>query len=191
MTEPAHRAADAALTELADGDGSAAIRLLPYVYDELRVLAASYFNGQPSNHTLQPTALVHEAFLRLADQTSSRWQDRAHFFAVAAVAMRQILVSHARRRNTQKRGSGRRGFSIDDGPEPGIALDEDLLALDEALDELAKLDSRKARVVESRFFGGLTHQEIAGVLDVSLSTVESDWRFSRAWLAVHIGSDEP
>jgi RNA polymerase sigma factor (TIGR02999 family) len=177
------------LTTLAGGDSSAASRLMPLVYDELRRLAASYFKGQPGNHTLQPTALVHEAFMRLVDQTSAQWNDRVHFFAVAATAMRQILVSHARKRNAGKRGGGRRAVRLDNTPGPVIELDDDLIALDESLTHLAELDERKARVVEAKFFGGLNHEEIALVMGISRSTVEADWRFARAWLADAMGED--
>jgi RNA polymerase sigma-70 factor (ECF subfamily) len=178
------------LSTLAEGDPSAAARMMPMVYDELRRLAASYFREQPGNHTLQPTAVVHEAFLRLVDQTQAQWTDRVHFFAVAATAMRQILVSHARRRNAEKRGGGRKPVHLDHTPGPIIQIDDDLVALDEALTILSELDERKARVVEAKFFGGLNHDEIALALDVSLSTVEADWRFARAWLADVMGEDD-
>lgn len=171
------------LLNLGNGDVAAAAQLLPMVYDELRAVAGRYFRRQGSDHTLQPTALVHEAFLRLVDQTQARWKDRAHFFAVAAKAMRQILVSHARARGAEKRGGGRAKIAFTDALTPANAAEFDPLALDEALTRLADLDERKARVVELRFFSGLTNEEVAEVLGVSLTTIESDWRMARAWLS--------
>lgn len=179
------------LGELAAGDADAATRLLPLVYEQLRALAGSYFRGQAADHTLQPTALVHEAFLRLVDRDASSFKDRSHFMAVAAVAMRQILTDHARRVRAAKRGGDRDRLeidvAIDAGAAPGRPPGEsaarvDLLALDDALTELARLDPRKHRVVELRYFGGLSMEEVALVMDVSKRTVESDWRSARAWL---------
>ena len=171
------------LASLSEGDRQSAERLLPIVYDELRVLADRYFRAQPSDHTLQPTALVHEAFLRLVNQPEANWESRAHFLAVAAIAMRQILINHAEKRRTKKRGGDRRKLALDDGNAPSASPDLEILALNEALAELATLDDRKSRVVELRFFGGLTHDEIAHVLGVSRTTVEGDWRTARAWIA--------
>lgn len=170
------------LAELRAGNSSAESRLLSLVYDELRRLARRYMRGERPDHTLQPTALVHEAYLRLAGQRGVDWQDRAHFFGVAAQLMRRILVDHARARNAEKRG----------GHEPRIALDDalafteekcaELLALDEALSRLAQRDPRQARVVELRFFGGLSEDEAAEVLGISTRTLKRDWSVARAWL---------
>lgn len=181
------REATMILQQLGEGDASAAERLLPLVYEELRALAGSHFRGQRANHTLQPTALVHEAFVRLIDQPDGKWNSRAHFFAVAATAMRQILTDHARRKMADKRGGGWDKVGLEQvGGAPQADLD--VVALDEALTKLAQLDPRRHRVVELRFFGGLSMEEIAEVLGVSKTTVESDWRGARAWLASEIGS---
>jgi len=150
------------------------------VYAHLRAVAGTYFRGRAANHTLQPTALVHEAWLRMAKSDSAP-TDREHFMAVAARAMRQILVDHARRRGAQKRGGDRERISLTG--LPGDAPGElDVLAVDAALTELAQLNERQARIVELRFFGGLTVPETADALDVSVATVEKDWRRARAWL---------
>lgn len=174
------------LAEMASGDKAAADRLLPLIYEELRALAGSYFRQQRADHTLQPTALVHEAFVRLIDRTNPTYADRRHFLAVAATAMRQILTDHARRARAVKRGGRRDQVAFE---EPN-ALDGvpavDLIALDDALTQLAQLDSRQHRVVELRFFGGLAMEEIATVLDVSKATVELDWRAARAWLGTQL-----
>lgn len=172
------------LGDLARGDESAAERLLPLVYAELRALAGSYFRRQGADHTLQPTALVHEAYMKMVDQTNPVLNDRAHFFAVAATAMRQILADHARRRNADKRGGGWRRVSVDSHVTPvTTSADVDLEKLDEALSKLERLDARKHRVVTFRFFSGMTVEDIAVILGVSKSTVEEDWRFARAWLS--------
>ena len=165
------------------GDDEAAARLFPMVYDELRRRAAAALKGERTDHTLQPTALVHEAFLRLADLPDRQWQDRAHFVAVAARAMRRILVDHARARKAVKRGSGEIRVSLEDIDVPaGDGVDVDLVTLDEALDGLALLDERQARIVELRFFGGLTVDETAALIDVSTRTVKREWQMARAWL---------
>ncbi|HKQ72826.1 MAG TPA: sigma-70 family RNA polymerase sigma factor [Blastocatellia bacterium] len=170
------------LQRLSDGDGDALTQLMPLVYDELRRMARRYMKGQPAGHTLQTTALIHEAYLRLAGQEKNHWNNRAHFFGVAAKAMRHILVDYARARNMAKRGAGARAVSLDEAlticPEPGA----DLVALDDALTELAKLDDRQSKVVELRFFGGLTEDEIGEALKISTRTVRSDWRLARSWL---------
>lgn len=171
------------------GESHAAEELLPLVYGQLRALAGIYFRHQPANHTLQPTALVNEAFLKLA-ASSSDWKDRAHFCAVAATAMRQILQNHARGKRAAKRSADRADVSIDQFATPGGADVLDLVALEDALAKLASLDARQARIVELRFFGGLTHDEIAFVLDVSTRTVEKEWRRVRAWLSREL-SEEP
>ena len=167
------------------GDEGAAGRLLELVYEQLRALAASYLRGERAGHTLQPTALVHEAFLRLQAGSPVRYQNHTHFFAVAARAMRQVLVDHARRRAAAKRGGDPERVTLDDGLQLGGDAESrviDVLALDEALERLGKLDERQARVVELRFFGGLTIDEAARVLEVSTDTVEDDWAMARAWL---------
>jgi len=167
------------------GDQQAAGQLVELVYSELRALAGSYSRGQNPGHTLTPTAIVHEAFVKLVDQSNHKWNDRAHFFAVAATAMRQILVDHARRARAAKRGgNGDEWQRISLGGVGSSAEDQvDLVALDDALTKLASLDQRKHRVVELRFFGGLEMEDIARLLEVSLSTVEADWRGARAWLS--------
>jgi RNA polymerase sigma factor (TIGR02999 family) len=174
------------LARLNDGDAAAADGLLNLIYEELRALAGSLFRGQPADHTLQPTALVHEAFIRLIDQTRVQFNDRAHFFAVAATAMRQILTDHARRTGSQKRGGDWKKVDLS-AITPALDRDEvDVVVLDEALSTLAEADTRQARVVELRFFGGLTMEEIARVVGVSKATVELDWRTARAWLGTQL-----
>lgn len=168
------------LREWAEGHQQALDELVPLVYDELRRLAAHYLRGERPDHTLQPTALVHEAYLRLLSQRSPTWQDRSHFFGVAAHVMRQILVDHARRRHAGKRAV--RKVPLDEAvtlaPEGGGSL----LALDEALDKLQEFDARKCQAVELRYFGGLMVDEIARALDVSTATVRRDLRMAEAWL---------
>lgn len=183
MDQPSQLYNTKLLAELGNGDSAAAARLLPIVYDELRRLASHYFRRQRSDHTLQPTALVHEAFLRMIDQTRAQWKDRAHFFAVAAKAMRQILVNHALAKNAEKRGGGRAKVALADEFAPASGNEFDAIALDDALKKLAELDERKARVVELRFFSGLSVEEVAEVLNVSVTTIEGDWRMARAWLS--------
>ena len=165
------------------GDQSAIHALTPIVYDELHRLARYYMRRERSGHSLQATALVNEAYMRLADYTRMQWQDRAHFFAVSAQVMRRILVEHARRHNV-KRGRGVQHVSLDDVVvvAPGEEAETDLVALDEALVGLARIDPRKAQIVEMRFFGGLTVEEIGEVLKVSAGTIKRDWRAAKAWL---------
>lgn len=172
------------LADVAAGDRDAAASLFAIVYDELRRLAASALRRERPDHTLQPTALVHEAYLRLADEPDARWENRAHFLAVAAQAMRRILVDHARGRNALKRGSGEslRPLEGIDVEAAGADATIDLLVLDEALARLASLDARQARVVELRFFGGLTVEETAAVTGLSERTVKREWQMARAWL---------
>lgn len=168
-----------------EGRAPSAATLVETLYAELRALAACYMRGQSVSHTLQPTALVNEAFLKLARSSPESFNDRAHFMAVAATAMRQVLVNHAEMRNTVKRGGGRSQRSIDHtiaAPDLGVDAIE-VLAIEQALRKLSQLDERKARVVEAKIFGGLRHEELAIVLGVSLSTVEGDWRLAKAWLA--------
>ena len=165
-----------------EGDESALEKLMPLVLDELRRLAAAYLRRERANHTLQPTALVNEAYLRLVDQ-KARWQNRAQFFGVAAQLMRRVLVDHARVHQAQKRGgSDQQRLSLADVERASDKPDVDLLALHEALNELAELDPQQARIVELKFFGGLSIEETAEVLGVGHATVERDWKMARAWL---------
>lgn len=172
------------LESIRQGHASAADRLLPLLYDELHRLAESFLRHERVNHTLQPTALVHEAYLRMVRQDRTDWQNRAHFCAVAAQAMRRILLSHARDRAAAKRGGNALRVTLSDSDvaaTPGLN-DVDLLALDDALGRLAALDDRQARVVELRFFGGLTVEQAAEVLGVSPRSVKADWQMAKAWL---------
>ena len=165
-----------------EGDQTAREKLMPLVLDELRRLAGNYLRRERANHTLQPTALVNEAYLRLVDQ-KARWQNRAQFFGVAAQLMRRILVDHARVHQAQKRGgSDQQRLSLADAEGVADKPDVDLLALHEALNELAELDPQQARIVELKFFGGLSIEETAEVLGVGHATVERDWKMARAWL---------
>jgi RNA polymerase sigma factor (TIGR02999 family) len=169
-----------------NGDRGVLDRLTPIVYDELHRLARHYMKGERSGHSLQTTALVNEAYMRLVDYKGMQWQNRAHFFAVSAQVMRRILVDHARRRNL-KRGGGVPHVSLEDTAIVGGDRAADLIALDDAMNELAKLDTRKAEVVEMRFFGGLSVEETAEVLKVSPVTVMRDWRTAKAWLYRELG----
>jgi RNA polymerase sigma factor (TIGR02999 family) len=172
------------LADASTGDQRALSALFTMVYDELRQVAASALRRERPEHTLQPTALVHETFLRLADDSRVWWENRNHFLAIASKVMRRILVEHARGRNAQKRGSGEVRWSLDDIdlPIPAPAGDVDLVVLDDALARLALLDARQARIVELRFFGGLTVEETATVINASPRTVKRDWQLARAWL---------
>jgi len=171
------------LGELQAGDAEAADRLLPLVYDELRALAGSHMARRQAGHTLQPTALVHEAYLRLAGSEGDPWESRAHFMAVASRAMRQILINHARDKAAAKRGGDRERVTLDEAVAVSDVRVLDVLALDLALSKLAGLNERQARIVELRFFGGLTIAEAAHVLGVGTTTVEDDWRMAKAWLS--------
>jgi RNA polymerase sigma factor (TIGR02999 family) len=170
------------LTRWSRGDDAALAELTPLVYEELRRLAHHHMGGQRPNHTLQTTALVNEAYLRLADQTNPRWQNRAHFFAVAARAMRQILVSYARTQQAQKRGGGALKVDLDEAALVSPEESKEIVDLHEALEQLSALDSRKAQVVELKYFGGLNYEEIAEVLKISRITVRRDWEFAKVWL---------
>lgn len=170
-----------------DGEPGAIDRLAPLVYDELRRQARLQLRGERAGHTLQPTALVHEAFLRLVGQSRAQWQNREQFFAVASRAMRRVLVDHARARMAAKRGDGQTFVVLDEARAASAPPGVDVLALDQALDRLAAIDLRQARVVELRYFGGLTAPETAAALDVSLATVNRDWAMARAWLFREIG----
>jgi RNA polymerase sigma factor (TIGR02999 family) len=172
------------------GDRSALDRVMPVIYDELRALAARHLAGERSGHTLQTTALVHEAYLRLAGQQHADWKNRAHFFGAVSTIMRRILVDHARRRARDKRGGGEAVVPIDQTNEPAApARDDgvDVEALDDALHRLATLDQRQARIVEMRYFSGMTVEEIAEALAISTGTVKRDWTVARAWLFAELG----
>src|SRR5690606_16048081 len=177
------------LHRLRDGDPQALDRVLPLVYDELRALARSQLRNERSAHTLNATALVHEAFLRLNQREQLEPADRGHFFAIAAQAMRRVLIDHARSRNRIKRGGGQRAITLDEGAFLTDEAAEELVALDQALERLAAANERAARVVEQRFFAGLTLEETAAVLGVSLKTVQRDWILARAWLRKEIAGD--
>ena len=189
MEKPSGQEVTALLREWSAGDRGALERLMPLVYGELRQLAASHLRSERGDHTLQPTALVHEAYLRLVGQRSVSWANRAHFFGIAAQMMRRVLVDHARRRLAAKRSPGT--LRIDLGEETAAAPDRapELLALDRALTELERLDPRQARVVELRFFAGLSVEETAEVAGVSTATVKREWRTARAFLRHEIGLD--
>lgn len=187
MTELAKRN-PGALTKLliawSQGDAAALEQLAPLVYAELRKLAHRYMNRERAGHTLQTTAVVHEAFLRLLSNPQENWQNRAHFYAIAAKMMRRILVDYARANSRTKRGGETTRVSIEDidAPVADVALNPDVIALDEALEKLTEIDPRRARVVELRFFGGLSVEEAAHVLQVAPDTVVRDWRVAKAWL---------
>ena len=168
------------------GDKAALDRALPIVYEELRRVAARQLKNERGDHTLQPTALVHEAYLRLLEQTEVDWHNRTHFFSIAAEMMRRILVNYAIQRSAKKRGDGATPLSLDDADSFGKEQDLDLIALDQALKNLAEIDKDAARIVELRFFGGLTIEETAEVLGVSDSTVKREWRTAKAWLKTQI-----
>jgi RNA polymerase sigma-70 factor (ECF subfamily) len=178
------------LSVLASDDGldQGAEQLLPVIYEELRGIASGYLRQERVNHTLQPTALVHEAYARLADQTQVPWSDAAHFRAITARVMRQVLVDHARKHGAIKRGGDRVRVTLSGQETPSPAIDLDVLELDGAMEELRELHERKSRVVELIFFGGLTHAETSKVLGVSQKTVEADWYAARAWLGKRLGT---
>ena len=170
------------LVEWSNGDKAALEKLLPLVSDELRRLARRYMRKEGHDHTLQTSALVNEAYLRLVDQKKVRWQNRAQFFGIAAQLMRRILIDHARRHRYAKRGGAARRVTLDEGAIVAEARAVELLALDHALERLAVLDARKGRVVELRFFGGLSLDETAEVMGISSPTVQREWRTAKAWL---------
>jgi len=170
------------LRDWSKGDRAALDQLMPVVYDELRKIARSYLRGERPTHTLQPTALIHEAYVRLIAQNFPAWQSRAHFYGVAAELMRQILVDHARSHRAAKRGGGDQQLALDDATIFSKERAGDLVALDDALTALAALDQRKCRVVELRFFGGLSVEETAEVLGISVATVGREMRLAQAWL---------
>jgi len=171
------------------GDQAALDELLPLVYREMRRLAGYYLRQERPDHTLQPTALVHEAYLRLVGEKEIDWQSRAHFFGIAAVRMRRILVEHARSRQAAKRGGGEYRLSLSEANRMAEKRDVNLLALDDALRRLEELDLQKSRIVELRYFGGLTIEETAEALRISPSTVKRDWMLARAWLRSEISNE--
>jgi RNA polymerase sigma factor (TIGR02999 family) len=170
------------LSALTKGDPNAASKLMPLIYDELRRLAGSYMRREREDHTLQATALVHEAYLKLVEQRSVNWQNRAHFFGVAAQLMRRILVDHARGHLRQKRGGENQKVSLDEALVFAETQADELVAVDDSLNQLAKIDPRQARVVELRFFAGLNVDEAADVLGVSAKTIKREWSVAKAWL---------
>ncbi|MEW6129027.1 MAG: sigma-70 family RNA polymerase sigma factor [Acidobacteriota bacterium] len=170
------------LVEWGQGNQLALEQLMPLVYDELRRMARRYMRNQPSGHTLQTTDLIHEAYLKLASGADKDWQNRAHFYGVAAQAMRHILVDYARSRQSQKRGGAVEKVTLDETALASFDRADEVVALNDALEKLAVLDERKGRVVELKYFGGLTHEEIATILKISSDTVKHDWRFARTWL---------
>lgn len=175
------------LNQWSDGDERALDRLTPLVYEELRQQAARYLRREHRAHTMQTTALINEAYLRLIDAKEVRWQGRAHFFAIAANLMRRILVDHARRRAAEKRGAAQIHITLDRIVAPAKQSDADVLAIDEALTKLAAIDRQQAEIVELRFFSGLSVEETAAALGISARTVKRDWSVARAWLRREIG----
>jgi RNA polymerase sigma factor (TIGR02999 family) len=178
------------LVELRRGNREAEDKLLPLVYSELRRMASAYMRRERGNHTLQATALVNEAWLRLANQPGTNWQDRIHFFAVASRVMRQILVDHARKKRAEKRGGIRQQITLEDRLMGEKRNMTDVLALNQAIDRLAEMDSRAARIVELHFFGGLAFEEMELILQVGVRTIKRDWSMARAWLHAEL-SREP
>jgi RNA polymerase sigma factor (TIGR02999 family) len=189
LTEEIAQRVTQLLHRMNEGDSCAAEELLPLIYNELRAQAHRFMGRQPEGHTLEPTALVHEAFLKLVDRKKAKWESRAHFMSVAAKAMRSVLVDHARKKAAQKRGGERQKLLLNDAlafyEERGV----DLLDLDDALRKLASMDEQLLRIVELRFFTGLTIDETARALDTSTPTVERGWKTARTWLYLHITSE--
>jgi len=178
------------LIELTDGNQEVVNQILPHIYDELKRLASSYLRRERPDHTLQPTALVHEAYMKLIDQKRVQWQNRAHFFGIAAQVMRRILMDHARKHQADKRGGDAEKLPIE---EVILVVSHEksaeLIALDDALKELAKMDEQKARIVELRYFGGLSIEETAEVMGVSVPTINRQWRVAKAWLYSQIAAE--
>jgi RNA polymerase sigma-70 factor (ECF subfamily) len=174
------------LLDWADGDEAALHALTPHIYRELRGMAGAFLRREREDHTLQPTALVHEVYLKLVDVRKAGWKGKAHFYAACAQMMRRILVDAARRRSSTKHGGGLKRIDLDEIPHPSNHKENRLIALDDALNQLAKTDDRKARIVELRYFGGLTVEETAAVLKVSEETVTRDWRLARGWLVAEV-----
>ena len=182
MTSPAPKEVTQLLIAWGNGEEEALEKLVPLIYDELRRIARRYMKREPAGHTLQTTALVNEAYLRLIEQKGVKWQNRAHFFAISAQLMRRILVSMARARHADKRGGEAHQVSLDEALVISEERAAELVALDEAMNELAALDPRRSRVVELRYFGGLSVEETAEVLNISPDTVMRDWKRAKAWL---------
>jgi len=182
MTEAKRKSITELLVAWSDGDRAALDELVPLVHSELRRIARNYMRGERKGHTLQTTALINEAYVRLVDQKHVRWQNRAHFLAIASELMRRILVDYARRRLYQKRGAGALQVTLGEAETIPVERTSDLVALDEALTSLTKIDKRRGRVVELKFFGGLSIEETAEVLKISPTTVERDWTIAKAWL---------
>jgi len=182
MAAPLSKGVTELLVDCTNGDYEALDKLIPLVYEELRRLASHYLRRERSNHTLQTTALVHEAYLRLVDQKDSNWQNRAQFFGVAAQMMRRILVDYARSHRASKRGGSYRRVSLSEGAILSDDRDTDLTELDEVLERLATIDPQQSRVVELRIFGGLTVEETSEVMGISSRTVKREWSMARAWL---------
>ena len=187
---PAQQNVTQLLISWGNGNKEALDRLLPLVYDELRRQAARYLRRERAGHTLQTTALIHEAYLRLIDQKNVHWQNRAHFFGLAAQLMRRILVDHARTKKRDKRGGSDIRVSLTGAQVLAKDQEVDVVALDEALDRLAKLDEQQSRIVELRFFSGLTVEETAAALSISPATVKRDWSMAKAWLHRELTTDE-
>src|SRR6266404_4209673 len=188
MDAPSPQEVTQLLAHWSQGDDDALAELTPLVYEELRRLAHHFMEGQRFDHTLQTTALVNEAYLRLADQTNPSWQNRAHFFAVAARAMRQIVVDYARSQRSQKRGGGALKVELEEAALVSPEQSKEIVELHEALERLATLDARKAQVVELKYFGGLNYEEIAEVLKIARMTVRRDWEFAKVWLYTELHS---
>jgi RNA polymerase sigma-70 factor (ECF subfamily) len=191
MTDSASHRISLLLGEWGQGDKSALEELMPLVYDELHRMARNYLRRQPAGHTLQTTELIHETYLKLAGNDERNWQNRAHFFGVAAKAMRHILVDHARSKHAGKRGGWQERISLADDVADTNVQSRQVLALDEALTALAVLDERKSNVVELKYFGGMTNEETADALKISVETVKRDWRFARSWLLRELIGSEP
>lgn len=175
------------LEQWSDGNQTALDKLYPLIYEELRRLARSYMRRERKGHTLQTTALINEAYVRMVDQKNVRWRNRTHFFAISAQIMRRILVDHARRYLYNKRGGGAQRVSLDETMIVAVDRSEEVLMLDEALSNLARMDLRRSQVVELRYFAGLNNEEIASVLNISENTVMRDWNLARAWLYQQLG----
>jgi len=190
MSEPSANEVTQLLIDWGEGDKAALDKLLPLVDEELRRLASRYMRRENPGHTLQTSALVNEAYLRLVEQKSVHWQNRAHFFGIAAQLMRRILVDHARTRQYAKRGGGAQKVSLDEAAMLTEERAAGLVALHEALTELSGMDERKGRIVEMKFFGGLTTEEVAEVLQVTPRTIEREWRKAKAWLHHAISKEE-
>ncbi len=177
------------LNDYSQGNRLVLTEILPLVYNELRKISSKYLREEHRNHTFQTTELVHEAFIKLIGNENVSWESRAHFFGIAANSMRQILVDHARKRNSYKRGSGEKKLSLEEAPTIAAESNEQILALDMALNKLESLDERSSKIVEMRFFSGLSIEETAEALNISISTAKRDWNFAKAWLYREIGNN--